>query len=290
MSIRIAVAQLEGNSDVPTAEVLAESASKVRSAMATAANAAARLVLFHEGALTYPHKRVMSHDPSTVGASQWERADWAAIKRELETIRDLAAELRLWTVMHGVHRLTGPNRPHNSLYVISDTGELIDRYDKRLLSNTEVSFMYTPGTRAVTFDVDGYRFGCLLCIEVQFPELLIEYALDDVDCILFSTSQSDDYPRLVEAHARLHSMWIATAMGAVEDATGVSGITAPDGRSLAQCASGPSVVTADLDREDPALSGALHGARWWRRVAREGGVHEAARRREDSRSTTTTAF
>jgi predicted amidohydrolase len=63
--------------------------------------------------------------------------------------------------------LSGPNRPHNSLYVVSDQGAVVERYDKRFLSHTEVRFLYTPGTRPVVFEVDGFRFGTVLCIEVD---------------------------------------------------------------------------------------------------------------------------
>lgn len=62
-----------------------------------------------------------------------------------------------------------PHRPHNSLYVVSDYGELVTRYDERLLSNTKISFMYSPGKTAVTFEVDGFRFGCAMAMEVHYP-------------------------------------------------------------------------------------------------------------------------
>ncbi|MGW3046272.1 hypothetical protein ACWC9T_41345 [Kitasatospora sp. NPDC001159] len=56
-----------------------------------------------------------------------------------ERIAALAGELGLWTVFGSLHLLTPPRRPHNSLYVVSDHGDLVARYDKRFLSNTELS-------------------------------------------------------------------------------------------------------------------------------------------------------
>jgi hypothetical protein len=35
-------------------------------------------------------------------------------------------------------------------------------YDERLLSNTKLSCMYTPGAGPVTFEVDGLRLGCAM--------------------------------------------------------------------------------------------------------------------------------
>ena len=56
------------------------------------------------------------------------------------------------------------------MYVISDQGELVTRYDERLLSSTKLSFMYTPGSGPVTFEAGGLRFGGTMGIEVHFPE------------------------------------------------------------------------------------------------------------------------
>jgi hypothetical protein len=36
-------------------------------------------------------------------------------------------------------------RPHNSLWIINDRGQLVDRYDKGYLSHSEISGFYTPG-------------------------------------------------------------------------------------------------------------------------------------------------
>ena len=53
------------------------------------------------------------------------------IKAEFRAVRDLAKKLKLWVVLGSDHRLSAGNKPHNSLYVISPKGEIVDRYDKR---------------------------------------------------------------------------------------------------------------------------------------------------------------
>ena len=80
-----------------------------------------------------------------------------------------------------VHQLTPPLRPHNSMYVISNRGELVTRYDERLLSATKLSFMYTAGSGPVTFEAGGLRYGCAMGIEVHFTEVFAEYERLDVD-------------------------------------------------------------------------------------------------------------
>ncbi|HTF53939.1 MAG TPA: nitrilase-related carbon-nitrogen hydrolase, partial [Pseudonocardia sp.] len=90
---------------------------KVRSLMKKAAAGKARLIQFPEGMLSgYAKEQI----------ADWSQVDWAAVRDELEQIMALAAELELWVVLGSAHPLTPPNRPHNSLYVISDQGQIVD--------------------------------------------------------------------------------------------------------------------------------------------------------------------
>ena len=98
--------------------------------MREAATAGARLVQFPEGMLSgYAVEQVQD----------WAEVDWPGVRQELEAVAALARELSLWVVLGSAHPLTSPHRPHNSLYVISDEGLLVDRYDKRLCSHTEIT-------------------------------------------------------------------------------------------------------------------------------------------------------
>jgi predicted amidohydrolase len=57
--------------------------------------------------------------------------DWELLETSTREIIDQAKKLKLWVILGSIHRLTGRHKPHNSLYIISDRGELVDRYDKR---------------------------------------------------------------------------------------------------------------------------------------------------------------
>lgn len=48
--------------------------------------------------------------------------------------------------------------------MISDEGQIVTRYDKRFRAYTEMTRFYGPAFEPVVFDVDGYRFGCAICI------------------------------------------------------------------------------------------------------------------------------
>ena len=277
--VRLAVAQTVLNEDPCDAAALRESGREVRRLMNEAGQAGARIAHFPEGALCSPDKYLLSAGgPAEVGPAQWDRMLWDVLRAEAVETARYAGELGIWTVFGAPHRLTAPNRPHNSLYVIDDTGRLVTRYDERMLSRTKVSYMYTPGTEPRTFEVDGVRFGCLLGMEVHFPELFAEYERLDVDCVLFGTTggprPADSAMFATEAQglAATNSYWVGYATGARHAELAPSGVVSPASEWQARCpASQTSAITvADLDEGAASVEIAVLHARPWRRTARSG--------------------
>jgi predicted amidohydrolase len=284
--LRLAVAQTELRQDALRAAELRAGGQEVRDLMRAAASMNARVVHFSEGAVCFPHKRIVMSDPGG-----WDKVDWTAWREELTGIARLARELRLWTVVGSAHQLTAPNRPYNSLYVISDAGQVVIRYDERMLSNTKITWMYAPGSIPVTFDVDGVRFGCLLGFDSHFPELFTEYERLDVDCVLLSTSGpgtpggGSSFSTEAQAQATSNSYWVSLAMPTQYSSEAPSGLVAPTGQWLARCARDgrAAVVAADIDDSTEDVDIAVRKARPWRRTARSGvfGQHMV---RDDPRS------
>jgi predicted amidohydrolase len=61
--------------------------------------------------------------------------------------------------------------------------------------------------------VDGFRFGCLLCIEVNFPELWMQQQFLGVDCVPFSTHSEDPiFEVIARGHAVMNGFWLSMAM------------------------------------------------------------------------------
>jgi predicted amidohydrolase len=271
----LAVAQPTIDSDVR------RNGETVRTMMREAAAAGARLVHFPEGMLSgYAKEQVQD----------WADVDWTAAREELERVAGLAGELGVWVVLGSAHPLTPPHRPHNSLYVISDEGSLVDRYDKRFCSHTEVTRFYAPGSEPVVFDVDGFRFGAALCIEVNFPQLFAEYERLGVDCVLLSAYPVDAvFATKARAHAATNCYWVSVSIPAQCADLFASGLVGPDGTPVVQVPGVAGLVVGRLDREDPALDGVLNYARPWRAQAREGDIYERARV-VDPRSSTRTVF
>ena len=293
-TLRLAVAQTTVPDDPADAGALRESGAQIRALMRDAHRSGATLAQFPEGAVVYPGKRVVSSaGPAVLAEADWTRADWDVMRTEAEAIAGLAGQLGLWTVFGSLHPLTPPRRPHNSLYVIAPDGAVVTRYDKRFLSNTEVSWMYTPGTEPVVFEAGGLRFGCALCIEVHFPELFADYERLDADCVLVSVMVDDPVrPVIAQAYAALHNYWVGYSAPAQYSRSAPAGIVAPGGRWIARCpANGqPAITVADLDSSlDPDIDGAIRFARPWLRVARDG-LYDAHHAPDDPRSRNRTTF
>jgi predicted amidohydrolase len=254
-TLRIAVAQSTVHEDPTVGSLISESGAEVRRLMRQAADAGARLVHFTEGAICFPSKSIMSSlGNSEIGPSDWTKAQWPALEEELDRIAVLARELRLWVVIPSVHQLPTPNRPHNSMYVVSDRGEIVARYDERMLSTTKITWMYTPGTKPVTFEVDGYRFGLSLGLDVLFPELFTEYDDLGVDAVLVSYattgSAKEAVPIQARGYAATNTLWVSLAAPAKPASNVVSAVIDPHGNCAVECPAdgAPAIAVTDLHR------------------------------------------
>jgi predicted amidohydrolase len=234
--------------------------------MREAAVRGARLVQFPEGMLS-------GYAKETIQA--WSEVNWQTVREELGAVMQLAAELRVWVVLGSAHPLTPPHRPHNSLYIISDTGKLVNRYDKRYCSYTETTRFYTPGLEPVVFEVDGFRFGCVICVEINFPDVFIEYDKLGVDCVLLSAYPIDKiFYTMARGHAALHNYWLALSVPSECSHMMMSALIGPNGQTLKRSESNEGLVFCDLDRNAPEFEIALTKARPWRAVAGTGEFYE----------------
>ena len=94
--------------------------------------------------------------------------DWDLLHKETDSILALAKELGVWVVLGSNHRLSGDHKPHNSLYVINSQGQIVDRYDKRFCTDTDLRY-YSPGDHFVTFGLNGVKCGLLICYDMHPP-------------------------------------------------------------------------------------------------------------------------
>ncbi len=106
--------------------------------------------------------------------------DWGLLRSCSLRVIELARELGIWVILGSSHSLSRGRKPHNCAYVISDHGEIVDRYDKRFCAGdrsgkTGDLAHYTPGDHTCIFAIRGIRCGVLVCHDYRYPELYREY-------------------------------------------------------------------------------------------------------------------
>jgi predicted amidohydrolase len=114
-----------------------------------------------------------------------EGFNWTLLHRMTDSVMATSKKLKIWVILGSLHKLSGENKPHNSLYVITPDGKIADRYDKRFCTSTDLKYC-SPGDHFVTFSVNEVKCGLLICYDVRFPELYREYKKLGCDMIFQS--------------------------------------------------------------------------------------------------------
>ena len=117
--------------------------------------------------------------------------NWKNLEESTPQIFELAKELQIWVILGSTHRLSGNNKPHNSIYIVNNNGILIDRYDKMFLASDRFGRLgeivhYSPGSHFCVFNIKGIRCGVLICHEYRYPELYREYKRRGVQLMFHS--------------------------------------------------------------------------------------------------------
>ena len=135
-----------------------ENLRHIRLGVKAAAERRARLVCFHECALTgYPPVETQIENITE--------------ERCAAGIRAVSALAREWNICILVGTvLYEDGKRYNSALVFDENGEEICRYDKRALWGWDAE-NFTPGERDGVFTLDGLAIGIRICFDVRFPEL-----------------------------------------------------------------------------------------------------------------------
>ena len=247
---------------------ITRNARQIQQLMRKAAKAGADIVHFPECALS---------GYAGIDFPNFLDYDWQLLCEETQHIMTLAKELDIWVVLGSTHRLTEPNKPNNSLYLISRKGKITDRYDKRFCLAKELK-RYTPGNRFVTFTINRVKCALLICFDLRFPELYRQLYKQGVNCILQSFYNARQKGPSVHTHIMRQTMQARAASnhfwGSMSNSSGYysaypSCFIQPDGKivkQLRQNRPGFMVNTIDLSRKfydpmrnfrDLAISGKL---------------------------------
>jgi len=207
----------------------------------------------------------------------FDRYDWDLLKAETEEILSLAGKLGLWVVLGSTHRLTEPNKPHNSLYLIDPGGKIVDRYDKRFCTKGDLRRL-TPGNRFVYFTINGIRCSLLICFDLRFPEIYRQLYKQKVNCVFQSFYNARQKGPSVHTHIMRQTMqcraatnhfWVSMANSSAYYSLYPSCFIQPDGKIVRQLRPnrpGMMVNTVDLNKKfydpmadfrDMSIAGAL---------------------------------
>ena len=174
---------------------IAGNAAQIKRQMTRACRGGAQVAHFPEGALS-------GYAGTDFGT--FDGFDWDVLRQATDEIAGHARDLGIWLVVGSAHRLTGANKPHNSLYIIDDSGQIVDRYDKRFCAGdadrlTGDLAHYSPGSHFSVWTIDGVRCGALICYDYRFPELYREYVRIGVQVVFHSFHAANASPGRIKA-------------------------------------------------------------------------------------------
>ena len=235
--------------------------------IARAAKARADVVHFHECA--------MSGYGGKVGEKDY---DWPALRTATQAVLQQAQASRIWVIVGTSHPLSDGHKPHNSLYIISPEGKIVDRYDKRFCTSGDLE-CYTSGNHFATFKINGLLCSSLICYDLRFPELYRELARMKVRVVFhsfhYARAKKDNIHRKImrrtlQGHAGVNNMWISAANSSAHLSCWPGVFITPDGLVASQLQhdkSGMMINTVDSSIDyydasgefrDRALDGVLH--------------------------------
>jgi predicted amidohydrolase len=238
--IRIAACQF------PVSANIKENATWIERQIREAAADGADLVQFPECALSgYPG----------VDLESLEDYPWDSLRMATLSIMKLAGELEVWVLLGSIHPLAEGVKPMNTLYVINNSGEIEDRYDKRFCTRGDLKF-FSAGDHFVTFEMNGIRCGLLICFDVRFPELYREYCKLNVDLIFQSFYNARQkpggiHPKIMpvtaQAHAGINHCYLSLTNSSAPNSWPCHLIT-PDGLIQSKLPPNePGVLISDID-------------------------------------------
>ena len=208
---------------------------------------------------------------SLMSETKHQRHDAAERVNDVEAMLSAAARDNNAVIIGGSTPLPAPDgRVTNTCLVFDDQGRRIGRYDKIHLFDVSVSSSesysesrhISPGTESLSVDALGLTLGITICYDLRFPELYRRLAATGAE--LFTIPSAFTVPTgrahwhtLLRARAIENLAWVVAPAQVGEHTSGRqtfghSLIIDPWGAIVAECAGGPGVIYAQLDRDNAA--------------------------------------
>ena len=154
----------------------------------------------------------------------------------------------------------------NVAWVISATGEILGHQAKTQLDPTEDD-IWIPGTERKLFEIDGLKFGVVICHEgFRYPELVRWAALRDAKIVFhphcagsnedgaspteWGSSNNPYYEKAMIMRSRENTIYFASTNYCFQYPDSTSSVISPEGECMAwQPYRKPGVLVADIDLE-----------------------------------------
>jgi nitrilase len=183
-------------------------------------------------------------------------------------LAEAAARNKVWLVGGSAPlECADPNKVKNACLVFDQAGRRVARYDKIHLFGFELgterfqeSRSIEAGSEVVTLEAPFGRLGLSICYDLRFPEMYRKMGVVDLILVPSSftaTTGKAHWEMLLRARAVENQAYVlAPAQGGHHkngrDTHGHSMIVDPWGKVLAVLASGPGVITAEIDHAEIA--------------------------------------
>lgn len=175
-------------------------------------------------------------------------------RKAVAKMSELAKELKIFLVGGSITEAIN-NQLVNSAKVFNRNGLEIASYQKiHLFSPGDENKFFTEGNKVVTFEIEGYKCGVIICYDLRFPELIRRLVLDGVE-ILFVPAEwphprLDHWRTLLKARAIENQIFTigcnGVGLGNGVKSCGHSGIISPWGEIMSGAGEQEEIIQADL--------------------------------------------
>lgn len=275
----------------PVTADVAANAGHIRRQIAEAATAGADVAHFPENAITGNLKlnarKLAPRDDGGVARRNWRQAwkgcDWDLIRTQSETIRQACRDAGIWAVVGSSHSFDAAQRPTNCVYVFAADGAIVERYDKRRCSESDLA-NHTPGDQAVEFEIKGVRCGVTIGLEWSFPDIFLGYAEAGVDLLFHSafaageerdTIHTHTVPQVMQGHAFNGNLFISVSNAANALQAFLSFWVRRSGRRGTACGRNASAMIVSSILDEPEKDELYRFIRGFRQGCRDGSLYAA---------------
>ena len=164
-------------------------------------------------------------------------------------------------IIYGYPEIQGDSL-FNAAQLFDSKGISIANHRKKMLPPTaDESKIFTPGQDSSIVSINGIKIAIVICYELEFPELIRELALQDVQLIICPTGQSSNWPAAALYNCRTRAfengifVAYANSTGRMNDINfmGESKIIGPDGIDLVNAEQGEKLICAEVNTDDIIL-------------------------------------